>query len=121
MIFHPKISFARNATAARLVLGSANLTIGGLNSNIEASVTMTLDLCVKNDADFVANIQAKIAGKRADHPEPVFNVADAAAVALLLEAGRVFDESIVAAPTPGGSSGNRDLDTIPKIKLKRRR
>lgn len=118
VIFHPKIYFARNATAARLVLGSANLTIGGLNSNIEASVTMTLDLGVKDDADFVADIQAKIAGMQADYPKHVFNVPDAAAVALLLEAGRVVDESIVAAPTPGGSSGNRDLDTIPKMKLK---
>jgi hypothetical protein len=118
VIFHPKIYFARNATAARLVLGSANLTLGGLNSNIEASVTMTLDLGVKDDADFVADIRAKIAGMRADYPQHVFNVADAAAVALLLEAGRVVDESIVAAPTPGGSSGNRDLDTIPKMKLK---
>lgn len=118
VIFHPKIYFARNATTARLVLGSANLTIGGLNSNIEASVTMTLDLGMKDDADFVADILAKIAGMRADYPEHVFSIADAAAVAALLEAGRVIDESIVAAPTPGGSSGNRDLDTIPKMKLK---
>lgn len=118
VIFHPKIYFARNATTARLVLGSANLTIGGLNSNIEASVTMTLDLGMKDDADFVADILAKIAGMRGDYPEHVFTVADAAAVAMLLEAGRVVDESIVAAPTPGGSSGNRDLDTIPKMKLK---
>lgn len=118
VIFHPKIYFARNATAARLVLGSANLTIGGLNSNIEASVTMTLDLGVKVDADFVADILAKLAGMRADYPEHVLTVADAAAVAALLEAGRVVDESIAAAPTPGGSSSNRDLDTIPKMKLK---
>jgi HKD family nuclease len=118
VIFHPKIYFARNATAARLVLGSANLTIGGLNSNIEASVTMMLDLSLKDDADFVADIRAKIAGMRADYPEHVFTVPDAAAVAVLLEAGRVVDESIVAAPTPGGSSVNRDLDTIPRMKLK---
>jgi len=118
VIFHPKIYFARSATSARLVLGSANLTIGGLNSNIEASIAMTLDLGDEDDAGFVADIQAKIDGMRADYPEHVFNVADAAAVALLLEAGRVVDESILSAPTPGGSSGNRDLDTISKMKLK---
>jgi len=118
VIFHPKIYFARNATTARLVLGSANLTIGGLNSNIEASVTMTLDLGVTDDADFLADIQAKIGGMRTDYPEHVFNVPDAATVALLLEAGRVVDESIVAAPTPGGSSDNRDLDNIPRMQLK---
>ncbi len=118
VIFHPKIYYSQSATTARIVLGSANLTIGGLNSNIEASVVMALDLGTKDDADLVADIQSKIAGMRADYPEHVFQVADADAVASLLEAGRVVDESIVAAPTPGGSSGNRDLDTIPKMKLK---
>jgi len=118
VIFHPKIYFSKNATEARLVLGSANLTIGGLSSNIEASVIMTLDLGNENDAELAADVEAKISGMIADYPDHVFSVADEAEVALLLEAGRVVDESIVPAPTPGGSSGNRDLDTIPKMKLK---
>lgn len=118
VIFHPKIYFAKNADVARLVLGSANLTVGGLNSNIEASVAMTLDLGVKDDADFIADIQAKIAAMRADYPEHVFRIDDAAVIARLLEAGRVVDENNIPAPTPSGSSGNRDLDTIPKMKLK---
>lgn len=118
VIFHPKLYFARNATTARIVLGSANLTIGGLNSNIEASVTMMLDLNIKNDADLVADIRAKIAGMQADYPQHIFNIADASAVKNLLEAGRVVDENIVVAPNPSSSSGNRDLDTIPKMNLK---
>lgn len=118
VIFHPKIYFAKSATAARLVLGSANLTVGGLTSNIEASIAMTLDLGREDDADLADDVRQKIAEMFADYPDHVFHVPDAAAVETLLEAGRVVDETITAAPTPGGSSENRDLDTIPKMKLK---
>ena len=120
VIFHPKIYFSRNADEARLIVGSANLTVGGLNSNIEASVLMTLDLEEEADAAFVADIETKIAAMMAEYPIHVFEVEGVEAVASLLETGRVVDESVVPAPTPGGSSGNRDLDTIPKMKLKTR-
>ena len=118
VIFHPKIYFARNATAARLVLGSANLTVGGLNSNIEASVTMTLDLSTQDDTELSSDIRATIMGMQTDYPDHVFEVPDTATITRLLEAGRVIDESIVVAPTPGASSENRDLDTVPRMKLK---
>jgi hypothetical protein len=118
VIFHPKIYFARNVTSARLVLGSANLTMGGLSSNIEASITMTLDLGDKDDAELANDVRQKIAGMMADYPEHVFHVPNTTTVEALLESGRVVDETITPAPTPGGSSDNRDLDTIPKMKLK---
>lgn len=118
VIFHPKIYFARSAMAARLVLGSANLTAGGLNSNIEASIIMALDLGQPDDAALAADVQAKVAGMMAEYPQHVFNVPDAAAVAALLASGRLVDETATPAPTPGGSSENRDLDTIPRMKLK---
>jgi HKD family nuclease len=118
VIFHPKIYFSRNADEARLILGSANLTIGGLSRNIEASISMTLDLSCEEDAEFVADIENKISAMIDEYQEHVFVVPDQDAVGLLLAAGRVVDESIVAAPTPGGSSGNRDLDTISKMRLK---
>ena len=42
VLFHPKVYVSRNADEARLVVGSANLTYGGLNSNIEASLYMEM-------------------------------------------------------------------------------
>ena len=42
-IFHPKLYYARSAVRAKLLLGSANLTMGGLRTNIEASVLQELD------------------------------------------------------------------------------
>lgn len=118
VIFHPKIYFARSATAANLILGSANLTIGGLSHNIEASVSMVLDMADPSDADLVADIEAKIDGMIAEYPEHVFVVPDAASVGVLLAGGRLVDESIVSAPKPSGSSGNKDLDPLSKMKLK---
>lgn len=118
VIFHPKIYFARNNNEARLILGSANLTLGGLNGNIEASVSMVLDMAVQHDADLVSDIEAKVAAMIAEYPQHVFVVPDAAMVADLLKSGRLVDESIKRPPTPGGSSGDRDLDAIPKMVLK---
>lgn len=120
VIFHPKIYYSQSSTEARIVVGSANLTIGGLNSNIEASVVMALDLNTKDNADLVSDIRSKISGMQVDYPQHVFQVTNAATVAILLKTGRVVDESIVTAPIPRGSSSNRDLDTIPKMKLKTR-
>ena len=40
VLFHPKIYLSRNASEARLIVGSANLTHGGLNSNVEASILL---------------------------------------------------------------------------------
>ena len=37
-IFHPKVYMTRNAEQARLIVGSANTTTGGLVRNIEASL-----------------------------------------------------------------------------------
>ena len=118
VIFHPKIYLAKNAVEARIVLGSANLTRGGLNSNIEASVIMRLDLTKEDDAKFVADIEKEIKVMIANYTKNVFQVSDAAAVQQLLKAGRVIDENIVLAPTPTGSSGQFDLDAIPKMILK---
>lgn len=42
--FHPKVYLFRNKNAAQLVVGSGNLTEGGLYTNYEANVLLKLDL-----------------------------------------------------------------------------
>ncbi|WP_347268692.1 phospholipase D family protein [Paracoccus sp. (in: a-proteobacteria)] len=120
VIFHPKLYLTRTAAQASLVLGSANLTVGGLNSNIEASVRLLLDLKVGDDAAFVADVEGKIDGMIGGFPQHVIEIADQAAIEALLRSGRVVDERVVTAPTPGGSSGNRDLDAVPKMQLNKK-
>lgn len=121
VIFHPKIYFSRNNNEARLIVGSANLTFGGLNSNIEASLLLTMELADPDNAALVTELEGKIDGMIAEYDEHVFPVPDDALIQQLFESGRVIDESLIRAPTPAGSSRNRDLDTISRMKLKTRR
>ncbi len=120
VIFHPKIYYSRNENEARLIVGSANLTIGGLNGNIEASLLLTLDLDDEENTALADELEEKIDGMIAEYEEHVFVVPDEAMIQRLLDSGRLIDESLVAAPTPSGASRDRDLDTVPRMKLKTR-
>lgn len=120
VIFHPKIYLAKSATEARIVLGSANLTVGGLHGNIEAGLKIIADMTVERDAALVKDLTTKVDAMVDEFPQHVFQIKDKQQVLDLLKAGRVIDEKKTPPPTPGGSSGNRDLDDIPKIKLKKK-
>ena len=54
--FHPKIYLFKSATAAAVVVGSGNLTEGGLFTNYEASLLLRLDLAVPADAALLASM-----------------------------------------------------------------
>jgi len=103
VIFHPKIYFSRNDNEARLIVGSANLTIGGLNRNIEASLLLTMELADPDNAALVAELEGKIDGMIAEYDEHVIPIPDDALIQQLLDSGRVVDENLVRAPTPAGS------------------
>jgi HKD family nuclease len=114
-IFHPKLYYSRAATRAKLLLGSANLTMGGLRTNIEASVLQTFDPAT--DAEFLDDLENKLDAMIADYPEHVIHAVDAAQLADLQSSGRLVDERKKRPPEPAGSSINRDLDTVPNMKL----
>lgn len=120
VIFHPKVYMAKAAGSANIILGSANLTVGGLNSNIEASIRLALDLSTEDDAAFAEDLETKIDNMISGFPEHVIEIPDLAAVKGLLTSGRVVDERVVSAPSPGGSSGNRDLDPVPRMQLSKK-
>ena len=118
IIFHPKIYLSRNANEARILVGSANLTISGLNSNIEASVLLTMELGEPEDTAFVAELEGKIDGMIAEYHENVFSVSNNAVIKELLDSGRVADEDITLGPTTSDLSGRHDSDTISRMNLK---
>ncbi|WP_420723689.1 hypothetical protein [Hwanghaeella sp. LZ110] len=120
VVFHPKIYLAKSATEGRIVLGSANLTMGGLNSNIEAGLKIVCDMADKSDADLVEDLASKIDAIVDEFPQHVLQVKNKQEVLELLKSGRVIDERQVPPPNPGGSSVNRDLDKIPKMELKKK-
>ena len=121
VLFHPKVYVSRNAGEARLIVGSANLTVGGLNSNIEASLCIDMDLAEAENASLIADLEAKIDGMIDEYPLHVFRVVDDAMVESLFDSGRAVDESIRQAPTTTGSSRGSELVTVPRMNLKTRR
>lgn len=118
VIFHPKIYFSRNDGFARLMVGSANLTVGGLRTNIESSVYMELDLSVNQDAQIAKSIEDTLAGLPVDHPKNVALINSVDEIQEMITAGRLIDESVVTAPVATGFSKNREFDTVPRMKLK---
>ena len=117
-IFHPKIYFSYNANEARLIVGSANLTIGGLSSNIEASLCLAMDLCDHHGAALIEDVENKIDGMMQEYTEHVFAVPDANLIQELLNAGRIIDEGTSSPPVPSSVSRDPSLDSITKMPLK---
>ena len=93
--YHPKLYFAKSATAARLLIGSANLTIGGLNNNIEASLEVELDLAARADQTLQQATEEQFIGLQEAYPQHVSDITTADAIDHLLETGRLVDEKAV--------------------------
>ncbi len=121
VLFHPKTYLGRSSSEARLLLGSANLTVGGLNSNIEASVKMIADMSNVDDKEFVADIEDKIDAMSSERPKHFFEITSRDHVLELFESGRLVDEERRRPPPPYGFSKNRDLDDVPLISLKKQK
>lgn len=58
--FHPKTYLFKNAFFADLVVGSGNLTEGGLFTNYEASLRVKLDLSDASDAAFLKTVESTL-------------------------------------------------------------
>lgn len=56
--FHPKVYLFRSDTNAEVLIGSGNLTEGGIFTNYEASIHFSLDLSVADDASMLRSIEA---------------------------------------------------------------
>jgi hypothetical protein len=56
--FHPKIYVVEGAVQAIAIVGSGNLTRGGLFTNYEGAVVADLDLGVEDDARYLSEIRA---------------------------------------------------------------
>jgi HKD family nuclease len=118
VIFHPKLYLVRGKNRARLVVGSANLTLGGLNNNIEAGMLLDFDLADAADKAVVAQIEAQLAALPSDHPVNIVKVTTLADLDTMLASGRIVDEMAITPPKPTTYAGGAGTDTVPRIKLK---
>lgn len=55
--FHPKIYLFKSSVAANVMVGSGNLTEGGLFTNYEAAVRISLDLAEPRDVAFLRSVE----------------------------------------------------------------
>lgn len=106
-IYHPKIYASIGPDSAQIIMGSANLTYSGLNENVEASTVMTLDKSDAQDLAFITSVESTLGSLSTNHPFNVFKVKNQADVKLLVDEGRLEDESIKRAAIV---TGHRDLD-----------
>lgn len=118
VIFHPKLYLVRGNARARLVIGSANLTLGGLNNNIEASMMLDFDLTDDGDKGVVDDIEAKLLALPTSYPENVIQIRSVSELDELLASGRLIDEMAALPPRPTTSTGGGgSSDTVPRITL----
>lgn len=119
LVFHPKFFIVRGDKRARMIIGSANLTLGGLNNNIEASLLVDCDLADKADAELVYKVESSLDAIVKEHPEHVVAVSSQAVLDAMLKAGRLIDETALPPPRPRTSAGgSADTDTLKRIALK---
>jgi len=119
VIFHPKLYLVRGRANARFVVGSANLTLGGLNNNIEAGMLIDFDLTDPEDKAVVDEIETRLTALPADYPEHVVRIGSVADLDGLLTSGRLVDEMAVSPPRPATSAtGFGGSDTVSRMKLK---
>ena len=119
ILFHPKLYLARGKAHARLIMGSANLTLGGLNNNIEASMILDFDLTSPDDKTTVDGIDSQLTVLPASHPDNIVKVASINELDDMFASGRIVDETVSSAPRIIASTGRTGVsDTIPLIKLK---
>ncbi|TBN58178.1 hypothetical protein EYE40_12700 [Glaciihabitans arcticus] len=65
-IYHPKVYLFRGSDRANVIIGSSNLTSGGLLNNYETAADISLDLTLPDDAAFLAEIDDYLARATGD-------------------------------------------------------
>lgn len=104
-IYHPKVYLATSSTSAQLVVGSANLTTGGLNNNVEASILLSLDTSKVEEKALVDEVLAAFDTLPVKQPKNVYRIKTSQDLKRLLDGGLVVDERIRRRSTSSGKKG----------------
>lgn len=118
-IFHPKVYLSKNDVQARIAVGSANLTTGGLSQNIEASALLKLDLGNAEHEQAIDDLEALLTNLATRFPDHVKRVRRQSELDALLAAGVIIDETVNSAPRPATSRAvsTRPQDTTERMPL----
>ncbi len=118
-LFHPKVYLAASASKAVVIIGSANLTFGGLHNNIEVSTRVSLDLSDAADKKFHDDVVSAFAEMLKAHPKHVFLIKSDQQADELFQSGRLSDENLVSPPSVSKRINKDENDDLPPMKLAR--
>lgn len=117
IVFHPKIYLIKAENRAGTLAGSANLTRGGLNSNVEASFALEMDLTNQKDKDFTDTVESQLMALPEQYPDNVQLVVNERQLELLSNNGLLLDEAEISPPRPLTQRETPDSDIVPRIRL----
>jgi hypothetical protein len=100
------------------VIGSANLTIGGLNNNIEAGMLLEFDLTDKSDKSVVDAVEDRFRVLPKEYPEHVLKIDTTKLLDEMQASGRLVDEMALPPPRPSTSASSGSSDPVSRITLK---
>ena len=99
IVFHPKLYMAYNSTEAHIIVGSANLTYGGLVRNIEFGSYISLDRSRQQDEKILRYLKDTVTAMPSCYPDHAFRVRTVREVVQLLREGRLEDERVHRLPS----------------------
>lgn len=102
--FHPKVYLFRNAKAADLIVGSGNLTEGGLFTNYEMGIRLGLDLSDSIHRALLKSVEAALHRWSTHVPGLCFPL-DSGFLGKLIDAGKVPSEAFAKESEEGPVSG----------------
>lgn len=117
LLFHPKLYLVGTKSGASLSVGSANLTLGGLNNNVEAGIILQLDASKASDKKVLDEFIGQFDGLSGAHPSNVIEVTSTL-IDELLASGRVVDEMALPPPRPSTSAKTGSKDATPRMRMK---
>ena len=117
ILFHPKLYLAASTSKAFVIIGSANLTFGGLHNNIEVSTRVNLDLTNAADKQFREEVSKAFAEMLTKHPQHVFLIKNNHDADKLYESGRLADENLISTPSTTSSVRKGERDDLTRMKL----
>lgn len=103
--FHPKVYAFETGARGRVIIGSGNLTAGGLFTNHEASLSVAFERDRAEGRAFHAGIDAAL--KHWQEPGPACREVDAALLRALWASGEVISESAIGAGRRAARSATR--------------
>ncbi|MCH5157083.1 MAG: phospholipase D family protein [Clostridiales bacterium] len=119
-IFHPKVYMAKNAEYARLLVGSANATTGGLIKNIEAGIYAELDMHNHDDKDVADKLINSFEELSLSFPENVFLISPETDLNAFVAQGILIDQNNTQYRTRMRASGAIRTDVRMRMRLRTR-